>query len=160
MNDETVKSTQIQTQSPAFDNKREQHAVHFWSEHLTIFGQRSLHVDSEVLMLLLMLFVITACVLFGIQFQQLQHLLYSGLKSSAQVLAAVGFSKWRHMDEGRVTPPQVQRGVVGVVTQIPAEEGYQTDVRVKGGHASVKDSESTWQNGKGVEDLHNVTQES
>lgn len=77
--------------------------------------------QSLVLMLVLML-VIAVLVVFVICFQQFKHLQYGSLKSSTQVLAVVGFSKWRHMDEGRATLPQVQRGVVGVVTQIPARE--------------------------------------
>lgn len=75
--------------------------------------------------MLLLVLVIAVLVVFVIQFQQFEHLLYRGLKSSAQVLAAVGLSKWRHMDEGRVALPKVKRGVVGVVTQIPAQEECQ-----------------------------------
>ncbi len=71
---------------------------------------------------LVLMLVIAVLVVFVIQFQQFQHLPYDGLKRSAQVLAAVGFSQWRHMDEGRVTLPQVQRGVVSVVAQIPARQ--------------------------------------
>lgn len=76
---------------------------------------------SQSLVVMLVL-VIAVLVVFAISFQQFKHLQYGSLKSSTQVLAAVGFSKWRHMDEGRATLPQVQRRVVGVVAQIPARE--------------------------------------
>lgn len=87
----------------------------FWWIYLRVCSGR----ESLVVMLVLML-VIAVLVVFVIQFQQIQHLLHSGLQSSTQVLAAVGFPKWRHVDESRATLPQVQRGVVGVVTQIPS----------------------------------------
>lgn len=74
--------------------------------------------QSLVVVLVLMLGI--AVLMFWITFQQFKHLHYGGLKSFTQVLAAVGFSKRRHMDEGGVTLAQVQRGVVGVVTQVPA----------------------------------------
>lgn len=81
--------------------------------------------QSLVVVLVLML-VIAVLFVFWITFQQFKHLQYGGPKSFTQVLAAVGFSKRRHMDEGGVTLAQVQRGVVGVVTQVPARgaKGY------------------------------------
>lgn len=69
-----------------------------------------------VLMIVLAVFLLLHST---IQLQQSQHLLYDHLESSAQVLAAVGFSQWRNMDESRATMPQIQRRVEGVVTQIP-----------------------------------------
>lgn len=55
-------------------------------------------------------------------FQQLQHLQHSGLQGSAQVAAAVWSAERRHVDEGGAAFAQVQRGVVGVVAQIPARK--------------------------------------
>ena len=55
-----------------------------------------------------------------VRLQLFKHLKNGCPQSCAQLLAAVGFSKWRHVDKGRVAVPQVQRGVVDVVTQIPA----------------------------------------
>lgn len=71
-----------------------------------------------VLVLVTALLVVFVLVLSTIQLQEVQHLLQNGLKSSTQVLAAVGFSQWRHMDEGRAALSQVQRRVVGVITQV------------------------------------------
>lgn len=77
---------------------------------------------QSLVAMLVLICVIAALAVFVIQLQQFQHLLHGGLKSSAQVLAAVGFSKWRHVDEGGATLSQVKRGVVGIVAQIPARE--------------------------------------
>lgn len=58
--------------------------------------------------------------------KKLQHLLDDGLQRTTQVFTAVRLSKRRHMDEGRATMAQVQRCIVGEVTEIPVrEEGWQ-----------------------------------
>lgn len=72
--------------------------------------------------LVLLVPVITAVAPAVVRFQQLKHLQYGGLQSSAKVTAAVGFIKWRHVDESAASVPKVQRGVIGVITQIPAKE--------------------------------------
>lgn len=58
--------------------------------------------------------------LFGLVYK-LQHLLDDGLQRPAQVFPAVRLSQRRHMNEGRATMAQVQRRVVGEITQIPVE---------------------------------------
>lgn len=82
-----------------------------------------------VLMLVIAVLIVFALLLGTIPLQQVQHLLYDSLKGSTQVLAAVGFFQWRHMDEGRVALPPVQRHVVGVVTQI-AGKGQRMVIRL------------------------------
>lgn len=54
--------------------------------------------------------------------QKLQHFPDDGLQCTAQVFPAVRLSKRRHMNEGRATVAQVQRRVVGEVTEIPVRE--------------------------------------
>lgn len=54
--------------------------------------------------------------------QQVQHLVDDGLQGAAQGLGAVRLAKRRHVHEGRAAPAQIQRGVVGVVTQVTARE--------------------------------------
>lgn len=73
-------------------------------------------------LLVLLVRVIAAVLPSVVRFQQFKHLQYGGLKSSAKVTAAVGFIKWRHVDESTSSVPKVQRGVIGVITQIPAKE--------------------------------------
>lgn len=51
--------------------------------------------------------------------QKVQHLLDDGLQCTTQVFPAVRLFKRRHMDEGRAAMAQVQRCVVGEVTEIP-----------------------------------------
>lgn len=55
--------------------------------------------------------------------QELQHLVDDGLQRAAQVLPAVRLPERRHVDEGGAAAAQVQRRVVGEVTQVPAGEG-------------------------------------
>lgn len=72
---------------------------------------------------MVMMMMITAVfVPVVISFQQPQHLQHSGLQGSAQLPAAVRSAERRHMDEGGAALPQVQRGVVGVVAQVPARK--------------------------------------
>lgn len=54
--------------------------------------------------------------------QKLQHLLDDGLQCTTQVFPAVRLSKRRHVDEGRATTAQVQRRVVGEITEISVRE--------------------------------------
>lgn len=54
--------------------------------------------------------------------QKLQHLPDDGLQRTAQVFPAVRLSKRRHMNEGRATMAQVQRRVVGEITEVPDRE--------------------------------------
>ena len=70
----------------------------------------------------LLVLVIAAVVQSVVRFQKFKHCQYGGLKSSAKVTAAVGFIKWRHVDESAASVPKMQRGVIGVITQIPAKE--------------------------------------
>lgn len=72
-------------------------------------------------MVALVLMLLTAALVPCVAgFQQPEHLQHGGLQSSAKLLAAVGLPEGGHVDEGGAALPQVQRGVVGVVTQIPA----------------------------------------
>lgn len=64
--------------------------------------------------------MLTVDLLFSLH-QQLKHFLYHGLQSTAQCLRAVRFVEGGHMHKGRASPAQVQRGVVGVVTQVPGK---------------------------------------
>lgn len=73
-------------------------------------------------LLVLLVPVIAAVAPSVVRFQQFKHLQYGGLKSSAKVTAAVRFIKRRHVDECTSSVPKVQRGVIGVITQIPAQE--------------------------------------
>lgn len=54
---------------------------------------------------------------------KLQHLLDDGLQCTTQVFFTVRLSKRRHMNKGRAAVAQVQRGVVGKITEIPVKEG-------------------------------------
>lgn len=54
--------------------------------------------------------------------QKLQHLPDDGLQRTAQVFPAVRLSERRHMNEGRATVAQVQRRVVGEITEIPVRK--------------------------------------
>lgn len=54
--------------------------------------------------------------------QELQHLPDDGLQRTAQVFPAVRLSERRHMNEGRATMAQVQRRVVGEITEVPVKE--------------------------------------
>lgn len=83
-----------------------------------------------VLMLVIAVFGIFELLLSLISVQQCQHFLYDCLKASAQVLAAVGFSKWRDMNESRVALAQVQRRVVGVITQVSDKDQSTDDERL------------------------------
>ena len=51
--------------------------------------------------------------------QKLQHLPDDGLQRTAQVFTAVRLSERRHMNKGGATVAQVQRRVVGEITEIP-----------------------------------------
>ncbi len=54
--------------------------------------------------------------------QKLQHLPDDGLQRAAQVFPAVRLSERRHMNEGRAAVAQVQRRVVGEITEVPVRE--------------------------------------
>lgn len=65
--------------------------------------------------------LLTVDLLLGLV-QKLQHLPDDGLQRTAQVFPAVRLSKRRHMNEGRATMAQVQRRVVGEITEVPDRE--------------------------------------
>lgn len=54
--------------------------------------------------------------------QELQHLPDDGLQRTAQFFPAVRLSERRHVNEGSATTAQVQRCIVGEITEVPAKD--------------------------------------
>ena len=63
--------------------------------------------------------------------KRLQNLLDDGLQCTTQVFTTVRLSKRRHVDESRAAVTQVQRRVVGEVTEISVREGNRVKSTVK-----------------------------
>lgn len=66
--------------------------------------------------------VLCAMDLFLRLVQKLQHFRNDGLQRAAQVFPTVRLSQRGHMNECRAAVAEVQRCVVGEVTQIPAKD--------------------------------------
>lgn len=61
--------------------------------------------------------------------EKLQNFLDNGLERTTQVFPAVRLSERRHVDKGGAAAAQVQRGVVGEITEVSVSEEGRGHVR-------------------------------
>lgn len=75
--------------------------------------------------------------LFGLV-EHVQHLLYDGLEGPTQVHSTIRLLYGRHVDECGVPMAQVQRGVVGEVTEVSVRKDTGINIMVLSGGSTVR----------------------